>query len=297
MLRNENFLGDCGTFASNAFTTGNSNALEDVLGENYDMIREFFQTETDAFICSATMTYLDDVSDQAKEHSVPEGLKDASLPEKRQWFYEQVYSLLDSFVMDSVDSLKDESQDEEEVVKCCDPSCNHTFKYRKCRTCMSRPHTIYLLTQKPEDSIFDYGCLHLRLGLVVRDAEDAVKEGDGDRLMRVWTFLTLLFCLNGANKYALGGLRVQASILGLFTPKDAHRIKWNCFAGLLERPGRKISRDLRLEQYNKVAKGDIRAMGIQNINDKSAIITLKSSFHCLEFLKRLAKDNIYHVAV
>lgn len=115
--------------------------------------------------------------------------------------------------------------------------------------------------------------------------------------MRVWTFLTLLFCLNGANKYALGGLRVQASILGLFTPKDAHRIKWNCFAGLLERPGRKISRDLRLEQYNKVAKGDIRAMGIQNINDKSAIITLKSSFHCLEFLKRLAKDNIYHVAV
>ena len=148
MLRNENFLGDCGTFASNAFTTGNSNALGDVLGENYDMIREFFQTETDAFICSATMTYLDDVSDQAKEHSVPEGLKDASLPEKRQWFYEQVYSLLDSFVMDSVDSLKDESQDEEEVVKCCDPSCSRTFKYRKCRTCMSRPHTIYLLTQK-----------------------------------------------------------------------------------------------------------------------------------------------------
>ena len=214
MLRNKNFLGDCRSFASNAFTTGNSNALGDVLGENYDMIREFFQTETDAFICSATMTYfsMDDVSDQAKEHIVPEGLKDASLPEKRQWFYEQVYSLLDSFVMDSVDSLKDESQDEEEVVKCCDPSCNRTFKYRKCRTCMSRPHTIYLLTQKrvggggqskakkPEDSIFDYGCLHLRLGLVIRDAEDAVKEGDGDRLMRVWTFLTLLFCLKSKNK-------------------------------------------------------------------------------------------------
>ena len=68
---------------------------------------------------------------------------------------------------------------------------------------------------------------------------------------------------------ALAGLRVQASILGLLTPKDAHRFKWNRCAGLQEGPGTKISRDLRLEQHNKVAKGDIRAMGIQNINDNS----------------------------
>ena len=36
---------DWGTFASNATTTGNSNALGDVLGENYDKTREFFQTK------------------------------------------------------------------------------------------------------------------------------------------------------------------------------------------------------------------------------------------------------------
>lgn len=51
MLPKEKSVGDWGTFASNAFITGNSNALGDVLGENYDKIREFFQTETDAFIC------------------------------------------------------------------------------------------------------------------------------------------------------------------------------------------------------------------------------------------------------
>lgn len=68
------------------------------------------------------MTYfgMDDVSEQPKEHHFPEGLKDASLSEKWQWFHEQVYSMLNTFVMDSVDSLKDYSHDEEEVVKCRD---------------------------------------------------------------------------------------------------------------------------------------------------------------------------------
>ena len=42
---------------SNAIITGNTDALRDVLGENYDQISEFFQTETDAFICSATIIY------------------------------------------------------------------------------------------------------------------------------------------------------------------------------------------------------------------------------------------------
>ena len=106
--------------------TANSKALGDVLGENYDKIREFFHTETDAFTCSAIMTYfgMDDASDQQKEHNIPKGLKDASLPEKQQWFHDQVYSMLDTFVMDSVSSLKDNSQDKGEVIRGCDPSCN-----------------------------------------------------------------------------------------------------------------------------------------------------------------------------
>ena len=69
------------------------------------------------------------------------------------------------------------------------------------------------------------------------------KEGDRDRLIRVWKFLTFLYCLNGENKYA--------------------------FAGLQEGPGTRISRDLHLEHHNKIAKEEIRAMGVQNINDKS----------------------------
>ena len=54
-------------------------------GENCDKIREFFQTETDAFICSGTMTYfgMGDISEEPEEHCLPEGLKEAGVTEKR----------------------------------------------------------------------------------------------------------------------------------------------------------------------------------------------------------------------
>ena len=146
MLRKEKSVGDWGTFASNAIFTGNSNALGDVLGENYYKIREFLQTETDAFICSATMTYfgMDDVSDQPKAHCFPEGLKDASLPEKRQWFHEQVYSMLGTFVMDCVITVKMKKRLSNVVTL-------HATAHSSTESVvlvMSRPHTVSLLKQK-----------------------------------------------------------------------------------------------------------------------------------------------------
>ena len=92
----------------------------------------------------------------------------------------------------------------------------------------------------------------------------------------MWKFLTFLYRLKGASKYALASLRIQASVLGLLTSKDAHRFKWNRFAGLREGPGTKIARDLRLEQHNKVGKGEVRAMGIQNITNQGVKVVTKS---------------------
>ena len=119
---------------------------------------------------------------------MPEGLKEAGVTEKRQWFHQQLYSMLNTFITDSVESLKDHDQEEEEVVRCCDPACNRTCKYRKCRTSHEQnTHSLFVeeetidkaKTKKPEDGIFNYGCLHISLGLLTCDAEDAAKEGEG----------------------------------------------------------------------------------------------------------------------
>lgn len=94
---------------------------------------------------------------------------------------------------------------------------------------------------KKEDKVFIYGCVHISLGLLLRNADDAVKQGDGERLVRLWRFLTLLFRQHGNNKYALAGLRLTASIKGLLTPKQAHHLTWNRFAATKAGPGNRIS--------------------------------------------------------
>lgn len=168
-----------------------------------------------------------------------------------------------------------------EEFKCRDPGCQRKYKSEKCR--VRHEQKCYSLfaddnntttsdkdqktTPESEDHIFNYRCLHLSLGLLLCDAEDSVKEGDGDRLSKVWKFLTFIYQFGGGNKYALSGL--QASLLGLLTPKDAHKFKWNRFPGLKEGPGTRIPRDLRLEQHNKVCKGQVRAMGLKNITNVS----------------------------
>ena len=79
----------------------------------------------------------------------------------------------------------------------------------------------------------------------------------------------------GCFKYALAGLRPIASVNGLLTPREAHRLTWNRFAGVKIGPGKTIPRDIRVEQLNKIAKEEIMALEFPNINDESVVKATK----------------------
>lgn len=57
-----------------------------------------------------------------------------------------------------------------------------------------------------------------------------------------------LLAANSHSKYALAALRLKASQLGLLTPGETHRLKWNRFASRKGGEGKCISRDLLVEQ-------------------------------------------------
>ena len=63
----------------------------------------------------------------------------------------------------------------------------------------------------------------------------------------------------------------MASIEGLLTPRKAHQLMWNRFAGVKEGTWKHISRDERLELLNKVAKEEIRSLGFPNIDDDCVV--------------------------
>lgn len=276
ILRKEASVIDPGTYTSNAVITENSNARKDVESENHNQIREFFTTETDAFLVSAAMHYfgLEGVDSVPTKNVFPPNFHQSSFEDKRKWLCEHVGHLFDQYVSDSVtdwgDSLESEAVSEHQAVsreefRCRFSGCSRVFLYAKCRTNHEKSKhglvvddifepdviaettpqdvlsdtvqpspseslapfaapektpegdmgTIVKEDMKKEDHIFNYGCLHISLGLLIRDAEDSVKEGDGERSIRVWKFLTYLFLLRGCHKYALAGLRILASMEGL----------------------------------------------------------------------------------
>ena len=53
-----------------------------------------------------------------------------------------------------------------------------------------------------EDYIFNYRRSKLTFGLLLFEFEDAVKEGDGDRLINVYKFALLFYKRYGHHKYA-----------------------------------------------------------------------------------------------
>ncbi len=66
---------------------------------------------------------------------------------------------------------------------------------------------------------------------------------------------------------------------------------WNRFAGVKNGPGKRISRDLRVEQLSKIAKEEQRALGYTNINDESVVKTTKVTA-ALEKLINVSKDEL-----
>ena len=54
-----------------------------------------------------------------------------------------------------------------------------------------------------KDYIYNYACVRLSFGMLIRNFNDVVREGDGVRILRCWKFLILIYKANKHHKYAL----------------------------------------------------------------------------------------------
>ena len=68
----------------------------------------------------------------------------------------------------------------------------------------------------------------LSAGLFMAEFRDAVKEGDGSRMDRVWKYLLIFFRSSGKTKYALEALYLQFQKLTL-SPRLQKQLLWSRF--------------------------------------------------------------------
>ena len=74
------------------------------------------------------------------------------------------------------------------------------------------------------DGVFVYACDVLSMGLLWMGFHDAIREGDGDRMMTYWKFLLPIFKVSGRRNYTIEALNIQLQRHFLLSERKLHNL-------------------------------------------------------------------------
>ena len=105
-----------------------------------------------------------------------------------------------------------------------------------------------------DDGILEYGKEVLSLGLLYLEFRDAIKEGDGLRVLRCWKYLLLLFKASQRKNYSLEAFNLLCQYYNYFQPTMAQQLLYSRFVNVHGREGCNIPCDLHMEHLNRSVK-------------------------------------------
>lgn len=147
------------------------------------------------------------------------------------------------------------------VQKFVDVSCQHlTEEAEKLKDEPKRDESV--------DRVQAYANELLTLGLYLMEFSDAIREGDGERIIRCWKFFLLLFKANYRTNYSIEALLLLVQINLTLSPRMAAQLKWNRTVNVHGRPCKNVSSDLHMEHLNRLCKSAITGMG-SNVTEPS----------------------------
>ena len=124
-------------------------------------------------------------------------------------------------------------------------------------------------TSESTDKVQTYAQETLSLGLLLAEFEDAIKEGDGRRVLRCWKFFLLIFKSARRTNYALEAFTLLSQYHVLFPQRLREQLLWSRFVNTQGKPSCNIPADLQNEHLNRTAK---MALGGQASNLKPKTI-------------------------
>ena len=128
--------------------------------------------------------------------------------------------------------------------------------------------------------------------LVAEEFRDAIREGDGDRVFRLWKLFQLYFRASGHTKYAFESVQLVADVKSLQSEQTAHRILWSRFVNTKGGLGHNISCDLHMEHLNCAFKTHLGTAG-GNVTEKTLLRTGKalSTLQAKELVQHSRTDS------
>ena len=119
---------------------------------------------------------------------------------------------------------------------------------------------------------------------------DAIREGDGERIIRCWRYFLLLYKANGRTNYSVEAFILLAQHDFLLSPRMAMQLSWNRTINTHGCNGKNIAADLHMEHLNRKAKDFLSGLG-SNITDEAVQRIGRSLRQTMKVLKIFDEGN------
>ncbi len=157
---------------------------------------------------------------------------------------------------------------------------------------------LYTPTQKlteSTDGVHAYVKEVLTLGLIWYGFYDAIKKGDGNRVLRYWKFLLVIFKATTHRNYAKECVTMLYHYNYVLSDRQKEQFLWNRFINTKGGTGNNISCDLNMEHLNRRLKSILRGMGSnispQRINQSIEVVQRVCDAFEKQTAARIHSDN------
>ena len=105
-----------------------------------------------------------------------------------------------------------------------------------------------------DDKVYVYAIELLSLGIIWHGYHDSVREGDGDRILRFWKLLLVIFKSSNNYNYAKEAVNLLLQYHYIFSERQKAQLLWSCCINTRGHPGTNIPCDLFMEHLNRRLK-------------------------------------------
>ena len=145
-------------------------------------------------------------------------------------------------------------------------------------------------TEKDDDHVRAYAKEVLSLGLLLMEFIDAVREGDGERIIRCWKYFLPLFKSSDRTNYSIEAFNLLLELEYVMTPRMKQQLMWERTINVHGKPGRNVSMDLHMEHINRECKQAMGYLG-SNIDNNSVTRIGKSIGELMKIKQQFDKVN------
>lgn len=277
-------------------------------------IQDFLELIVRCHIVAVTMHYFSmaNCEDQPHTSAFPPNVK--SLPSKQKWklFHSELCCIVDNYIIPKQFVLTENSVSNPSVVSSilANPHAQrveqeHMYTSRPVRSVRHLPPSIGEHVQRSiaaepirkiaTDSVFNYASAVLNDGLLLLEFIDAIREGDGSRILRCWKAMLIYFQFGRHSNYAKEAIMLQAQVNASASPHVAAQITWSRVVNSRGGLGNNIPVDLYNEHLNRALKTAVAGVGA-NVAPKTIIQCGKSLKGLLEIVANYDQENSIHEA-